>query len=201
MSTFPYAGEKTARLFRRLFRRPEDARTRAIVATLREVPLFRHFSGGVLWDLAEAVHPRAYRRDEFLYYERDPGLGLYIIEKGRVRLLVEDEGGGVHELRQVGEREVFGKLSLLGDFRRMETAQAVTDTQVLGVFRPDLKTLLKRHPVAGAALVEALARNLAAMQVELLGQFATRDGKVDARRLIDGIGVRIDAAGLPEAAR
>jgi CRP/FNR family cyclic AMP-dependent transcriptional regulator len=190
--------ERTARLFRHLFRREEDARTRAIVATLREVGLFRNFSRSALRDLAEAVHQRDYRRDEFMYYERDPGLGLYVVQRGRVRLLVEDEAGAVHELRQVSEHDVFGKLSLLGDFRRMETAQAVTDTRLLGLFRPDLRTIIKRHPATGAAFVEAMARNLAASQIELLHLVAGKEGKVGARRLLEGVSTRVDASG-PDA--
>ena len=180
-------------LLGRMFRREDDATLREVVTTLKEVPLFRSFSRSALRDLAEAVHRRDYRRDEFMYYERDPGLGLYIVQRGRVRLLVEDEAGSVHELRQVSEHELFGRLSLLGDFRRMETAQAVVDTRVLGFFRPDLRTIVKRHPATGAAFIEALAHNLAATQAELVRFIAERDGKVAARRILDGIGTRVDA--------
>lgn len=196
----PHTIQKGQRLFTRMFRREEDARTRDVAATLKTVPLFHDFSRGALRDLAEAVHQRDYRRDEFIYYERDPGLGLYIVQRGRVRLLVEDERGAVHELRQVGERDVFGKLSLLGDFRRMETAQAVTDTRVLGLFRPDLKTIIKRYPGTGAMVVEALARNLATAQVELTRFVAEKEGKVQAQRILDDISRRIDRtdAGTPE---
>lgn len=184
---------RTAGLFRKVFRRSDDARLRQIAATLKETPLFRGFSRSALVDLAEAVHPRDYRRDEFLYYERDPGLGLYIVQHGRVRLLVEDEAGAVHELRQVKEHEVFGRYSLVGDFRRMETAQAVTDVRVLGFFRPDLRTIVKRHPATGAAILEALAHNLAATQTELLRLVAEKDGRVAARRALDEVATRVEA--------
>jgi CRP-like cAMP-binding protein len=143
-------------------------------------------------DLAEAVHTRDYRSDEFIYYEKDPGLGMYIVGRGRVRLLVEDSNGAIHELRQVVDNEVFGKLSLLGDFRRVDTAQAVMDTRVIGLFRPDLKTIIKRHPSAAAAILDVLARNLASTQCELIRVLAEKDGKVEAMRLVDGATARID---------
>ena len=183
-----------------MFRREQDTRIRGIVGTLRETPLFRGFSRTVLNHLAEAVHVRDYRRDEFLYYERDPGLGLYIVHQGRVRLLVEDEDGGVHELRQVSQGEIFGRLSLLGDFRRMETAQAITDTRVIGLFRPDLHSILKRHPATGAALLERLVHHLATTQTELLRFVARREGKVAARRLLNDISLRVDGKGADHAA-
>lgn len=155
-----------------------------VVNTLREVPIFQHFPRGVLYDLAELVHLRTYKRDEFIYYERDPGIGFYIVQHGRVRLLTED-GRGVHELRQVSEYELFGELSVLGDFRRMETAQAVTEVEVLGFFSPDLTSMLKRNPRAGADVLAALARYVAARQVALVERIAERSGKVEAMQMLD----------------
>jgi len=172
-------------LYRRMFRRQEDARTREIVEVLRHVTLFKGFSGSTLRELAEVIHYRDYKRDEFLYYERDPGLGLYIVQRGRVRLLTEAGEDGVHELRQVTEHECFGELSLLGEFRRMETAQALTETKVLGFFSPDLKTMLNRNPSAGAMVVLALARHLATRQVALIQHVTDNQGKDVALRLLD----------------
>ena len=180
-------------VYRRMFQRQEDARTREVVEVLKQVSLFKGFSRSALRELAEVMHPRDYRRDEFLYYENDPGLGLYIIQHGRVRLLTEDEDGTVQELRQAAENEFFGTLSLLGESRRMETAQAVTETRVFGFFSPDLKTMLKRNPSVGAVAVTALARHLAARQAALMQQMAQDRGKVAALRLLDGAAQQAEA--------
>ena len=179
--------------YRRFSRPREDERTREIVGTLQEIPAFQDFSRSALKRLADALHRRTYKRDEFLYFEGDPGLGLYIVQRGRVRLLVEDEQGAAHELRQVGEYEFFGEEPILGDFQRSETAQALTDTQVLGFFRPDLANLVKRHPRVGAGVLTVLARHLARQQAALLHLLAERDGRLGAMRL------RHAATRLPEA--
>lgn len=171
-----------------------DPKTQEVIDTLQQVAIFRNLPRIALRDLAEAVHRRDYKRDEFLYYERDPGLGMYVVQHGRIRLLMEDDSGSVHELRQVGEHEFFGKLSLLGDFRRVETAQAITETRVLGFFRPDLKTIVKRRPVSGAAILEALSRNLAAMEAELVRVLIEKDGKIEALRMVDNAAARVDRA-------
>lgn len=176
--------------YRRMFQRQEDARTRAVVDVLKQMPLFEGLAWGTMWELAEVLHQRRYKRDEFIYYEHDPGIGLYIVQQGVVRLLAEDENGNVHELRQVGDHDFFGALSLMGDFRRMETAQAATETYVLGLFSPDLKTLLKRNPSVGAAVMAALAKHLAEQQVELVQRLAKNEGAVSARRLLRGTAKR-----------
>lgn len=194
--------DRMRRLWQRVLRRDADARTREVVATLRQVPLFQHLAHGALQELAEVVHLRDYRRDEFVYYERDPGLGLYIIQRGRVRLLVEDERGTVHELRQLGPHEIFGKLSVVGDFRRMETIQVVTEARLLGFFRPDMKMLLKRHPATGTAVLEALVRTLAVEQAALIQRIAAQEGPLEALRWRDGLGAVLrEDLFHPDAAR
>ena len=178
------------RTYRRLTRRSEDAYEREAVATLAEAPVFQGVPRRALRALAETVHARTFRREEFLYYEDDPGLGLYVVQSGRVRLLTESESGELNELRQAGPGEVFGDLSLLGDFPRMETAQAVVEADVLGFFRPDLKTMRKRHPRAAAAVVEALAQHLARRQVEMVRLVAEGGGRLRAKRMIEGAALR-----------
>jgi CRP-like cAMP-binding protein len=190
------------RTYRRLVRRNEDARVREAAAVLGEAPVFQGVPRRALRALAEAVHARTFRREEFLYYEGDPGLGLYVVRDGRVRLMAEDEKGELHELCQAGPGTVFGDLALLGDFPRMETACAVVETQVLGLFRPDLKTMRKRHPRAAAAVVEALARHLARRQVEVSRLVAEDEGRLQAKRLLERAALRSGEAGnlrpLPE---
>lgn len=192
MSAFNILASSLRTGYRRAFRQEEDVRSREVVSILRQVPVFSNLSGRVLRELAEAVHNRTYRRDEILYYEGDPGLGLYIIRQGRVRLLVEDEDGNVHELRQLGESEIFGELSLFGDLRRNATVQALTETHVLGFFRPDLHTLIKRNPQAAAAVTAALAQYMAARQVELMRVMTARENKIAAATLVHGAVIRAD---------
>lgn len=184
---------------RALFTREKDPKRREVIEALKQVPLFRSLPSGAVRDLADAIHLRDYKRDEFIYYERDPGLGMYVVQRGRVRLLVEDESGTVHELRQVGDHEFFGKLSLLGDFRRTETAQAITETRVMGFFRPDLKSILKRYPASGAALIEAIARNLAAMETEIIRVLVEKDGKLEAMRMVDNASARVNRMSVESA--
>ena len=173
LRTVYQAGE---RLYRRLFRRGLDTRTREIVKVLKSVPALEHLSKRAALAMAEAVHRRTYQRGESLYYQGDPGLGLYIVERGTVRLLTEPEPGLTRELRTAEAPSVFGVLSILGDFRRMETAETVTETRVLGFFRPDLKNVSRRDPKAGAHITMALARWIAAQHVDLIEHLAERDG-------------------------
>ena len=155
-------------LYRRLFRRAEDAHTRAVRDVLGRVPLFQSISPTTLYDLAEIMHQRTYRPGEPIYLEGDPALGLFVVEAGEVRLLTEGGGGAMHELRRVGPDASFGERSAVCDVRRQETAQAISETRVLGFFRPDLDALINRNPAAAAEVLRALAGYLTLWQGALV---------------------------------
>lgn len=183
MATARSIWTRIRRLVERMFRRSENAHTQAVVETLKRVAVFQGLPSSVLYELAESVYVRTYRRDEFLYYEHDPGLGMYIVEQGSIRLVCENDGALV-ELRHVTAYESFGLRAMLGDFRRLESAQAVTDSRVLGFFNPNLRMMLNRSPKAGALVTAALARHMAEQQMSLMEVLAEREGKEEARRLL-----------------
>lgn len=166
-----------SRLYERLFQRRLDPRTREIVEVLQSVPALGHLSSRALYAIAGVAHRRTYRRGESLYFEGDPGLGLYILERGRIRLSTDIDPGHSQKLRELEATEMFGVFSLLGDFRRLETAETLTEARVLGFFRPDLKNVMRRDPRAGAEISMALARHVAAQHVELIRLLEARDGR------------------------
>ncbi|WP_022835944.1 Crp/Fnr family transcriptional regulator [Salisaeta longa] len=171
------------RLYRRLTASSSTNEWQPIMDALHAVGPFHDCSLRTLRHVAQMGHPRRYRRGEALYYEGDPGLGLYVVQEGRVRLSAEDEPGHVQELAQVGPATLLGGASLVGDFRRMETAEAVTEAVVFGFFKPDLKGLMRRHPTAAAEFLRALAAWGTAQHVALVEQFAAQEGAGAALRV------------------
>jgi CRP-like cAMP-binding protein len=180
MSSFRTAAQTARRLYQRMFRRQASERIRDVITTLAQVPAFATCTKSTLRAVAESMHRRTYRRDEYLYYEGDPGLGLYVIRQGRVRLLAEGADDGRAEIGQLGPHGLFGTLSIFGDFRRLETVQAMTEASVVGFFQPDLKNLTKRNPKAGAEITMLLARHLAEEHVDLVDAMAHEVGRSSA---------------------
>jgi len=180
MSSFRTAAQTARRLYQRMFRRQASERIRDVITTLAQVSAFATCTKSTLRAVAESMHRRTYRRDEYLYYEGDPGLGLYVIRQGRVRLLAERADDGRAEIGQLGPHGLFGTLSIFGDFRRLETVQAMTEASVVGFFQPDLKNLTKRNPKAGAEITMLLARHLAEEHVDLVDAMAHEVGRSSA---------------------
>ena len=166
----------------RLLRRREDESLRRIADFLAAVPLFAPLPRGMQFQLADAMHVRTYRRDEVLYFEGDPGIGLYIVMRGSVQLFVRDEEEEDQPVRVVSDHDVIGANGLMGGatLRRAETARATVDTEVLGLFSPEFRTLQRRHPKTGAAVYSLLARHFALCFTEARMLLAEREGRVVA---------------------
>lgn len=148
-------------------------------ATLEQVAAFSELKGSVIEHLAEVMHFRDYRAKEFLYHEDDPALGLYIVQKGCVCLSKLDQDGDSHEMRIVDHNDMFGEGSLIGNLRRFETAQVTTDSRLLGLFKPDLVSLLRRFPNSGTDILLALSDRFVSRQEGLWKLLSELDGGID----------------------
>ncbi len=152
----------------RMIQRQEDERTRHIVDTLQSVSLFETVTRGALREISQLVHPRDFLPGEVIYHVRDPGLGLYIVQRGSVQLLVGTETEKVVELGRVEAFEVFGVMSLFSESRRLETARAIEDTRVLGLFTSDLEALMHHSPTVAARVSFAVARHVSSLHYSMV---------------------------------
>jgi len=121
------------------------------------------------YEFLQLCHRRKYKENEYIYYQNDPGTGMYFIEEGSVRLEVVNDlddpetGQVTYDLQAPN---VFGSLSIGYDLRRMSSAKCLTDCMLLGFFKPDFETLKKRHPQIAVKFLEAIS-SLAMKQLEI----------------------------------
>ncbi|MEM6784273.1 MAG: cyclic nucleotide-binding domain-containing protein [Bacteroidota bacterium] len=178
---------------RRVFRQQIDPRLDAAVDLLGASDLFTCLRRADLYDLARHVHRRDYNHGEVVYYERDPGLGLYLVVHGAVVLRSSDPGTEDDPdediVHRIGPGGTFGERALLGEHHRATRAEAVTDTRLLGFFRPDFKTLIKRHPRLGTQVAIAVGQYIAAREALLRNALVAADAPAAVHRLVYGLRV------------
>ena len=113
------------------------------------------------YELLQLCHRRKYKEGEYIYYQNDPGTGMYFIEEGTVRLAVSDGTDGSEDLSQYHvdllAPSEFGTMSIGYDIRRLSSAQCQTECTLLGFFKPDFETLKKRHPETAVKFLEAVS--------------------------------------------
>ena len=131
------------------------ATDRADADLLDSIPLFEDLSSRELDAIRRLLHRRDYVAGESIFVQGEPGLGMYIIERGVVSIQSEPSG---RELVELTDGDFFGEIALLNEVIRTATARAKTDCTLLSLFQPDLLGLLDRNPRLGVKVLLALAR-------------------------------------------
>lgn len=122
--------------------------------TLRSIPIFSELGRRELAAVERILHKREYAEGELIFRQDEPGLGMYIIESGRVSIQTDESHNSMTEL---GDGEFFGELPLLDGGSRSGTAVAKTPCRIFGFFQPDLFSLIERNPRLGVKIVLSLA--------------------------------------------
>ena len=147
-------------LWRNLFsgKNIQDGSTEAV---LSRVPAFSDLSARELRGVAAIVHKRVYKSGEPVFYQGDPGLGMYIIREGEVSIRIAEREGEEKELAVLTDGDFFGELALLDESPRSASALCKTDCSLIGFFRTDLFELIEQKPDLGIKIVLKLAEILA----------------------------------------
>ena len=128
---------------------------------LSKVPAFANLSARELRGVAAIVHKREYKAGEPVFFQGDPGLGMYIIQEGEVSIRISEREGEEKELAVLGEGDFFGELALLDESPRSASAICRTDCSLIGFFRTDLFELIKEKTDLGIKILLKFAEILA----------------------------------------
>ena len=128
-----------------------------VLQVLGQVPIFENLTPKELKDLARLTHERFYKANEPVFKKLAPSEGMYVILKGIVEIKDPDSNTTFATL---GSGDFFGELALLDEEPRSAMAVATEASELVGFFRTDLLTLMKRGPELGNKILLNLSRIL-----------------------------------------
>ena len=159
-------------VFRRLQERVRSGCAEEETATyklLQNVSIFRQLSGRELHKIEERLYgPRDWRARETIINQGDPGLGMYIVVSGQVRVAQLGDDGVEQPLATLTRGDFFGEQALIDQSPRPASAYAVQPCSLLVFCRPDLLEFLEGNPPLAAKVVEGLAQAVSADAPELI---------------------------------
>ena len=129
----------------------------SIEEMLSKIPVFEKLLVKELRQVASIVHRRQYVKGEFVFYQGDPGLGMYVIEKGKVGIVVVGDDGAQKEIAEMSDGDFFGEIALLDESARSASVIVKEDSELIGFFRPDLFEIIEKTPKTGLKIVVKLA--------------------------------------------
>src|SRR5687768_18516714 len=103
---------------------------------------------------------RSFKRGEMLFRKDDPGMHLYVVLAGAVKIALPGEFGQEALVSIMRPGDFLGELSLFDGSPRSASATALEDTRAALLARDDFLTFLEAHPAAVRVVLDALPRTI-----------------------------------------
>jgi CRP/FNR family transcriptional regulator, cyclic AMP receptor protein len=127
---------------------------------LRDIPLFSCLGDEELTHLESVAVKRAYPKNTILISEGDKGDQLYVIRRGKIKVVVTDDSGRERVISLLGPGEHFGEMALIDGESRSATIVTTEPTQLLTIRREDFLKILTSHPDLMFSLLKVMTKKV-----------------------------------------
>ena len=125
---------------------------------LKRVGLFSCLEDRYLKHISEFCVRRTFKKGDVILNQGDPGIGLYIIVSGKVKITKELAKRDIIEVAIHGPGEFVGEMTVLDNAPRSASVIALENTDCLVLTAWDFKARLKAHPEIALALLPVVVR-------------------------------------------
>lgn len=138
------------------------------LTVLERAPFFAKLNEVDREDLAANGALRRYAAGAELVKEgQRPGVGLYVLLKGHVRVSLATAQGVMRMLSTLGPGEIFGEMALVDDKPRTATVTAIEPALALIITIADFRAALERNPAAAMSLLQMLTERIRHIEIAL----------------------------------
>jgi CRP/FNR family transcriptional regulator len=139
----------------------------AVVSTLRSCQLFAGLPSLDLTDIADFTVVKSLGKGEYLFRERDPSHGFYIVQSGSINVHRVNATGKEQVIHVYRAGESFAEGTLATESGYPADARALEPSQVLLVQKPGFLTLLRHKPELSLRIVGAMSLHLRVLICQL----------------------------------
>jgi CRP/FNR family transcriptional regulator, cyclic AMP receptor protein len=111
-----------------------------------QTPLFEGFSQDELAAILRGLKFLSFEPGDVLVGEGAPGDSMFIIASGTVKAYVRDPKGAYLKVKELGEGEFFGEISVITGKPRTATITAAGEVEVLELDKATLDSITHGHP-------------------------------------------------------
>jgi CRP/FNR family transcriptional regulator len=110
--------------------------------------------------LSKLVVGHAFKAGEFVFWEGDGPAHFYVVASGRVKVFKHSSLGKEFVVAFFGAGEVFGEVAVFEERPYPASAQAISDTEVLGIGKDKFLAFLSGHPEVSLRIINMLGGRL-----------------------------------------
>ncbi|KAI9747006.1 MAG: phosphatidylcholine and lysophosphatidylcholine phospholipase [Lichina confinis] len=139
---------------------------------------------------------------QVIYHQKEESDAIYIVLNGRLRLILEKDGGEMRALGEFGQGESVGELEVLTDTTRPGTLHAIRDTELAKFPKSLFNTLALEHPGITIQISKIIASRMRTLVEDRLIEAGDRTATVGNKRANSTMNLRTVAilpvtAGVP----
>lgn len=108
--------------------------------------------------ISEITHTRKYETGEKIFVQGDPGIGLYIVQEGIIKIYQTDKFSNDREIIEFAKGDFFGDMALFDNEIRSATAVSHTESKLIVIFKPDLDNFIDRNPSLGINILRSISQ-------------------------------------------
>ena len=135
---------------------PHAARTELLKKSL----LFSSLKEDEINELSTLATERGFKTGEFVFWEGDTANYFYIVVEGRIKIIKHSSLGKEFIIAFFDPGEMFGEVAVFEGKSYPASAQAATDTKVLGIKKDDFLSFLSSHSQVAVGIINVLAGRL-----------------------------------------
>jgi CRP-like cAMP-binding protein len=137
------------------------------IRLLSLVDIFEPLSTGEIEQLNNQLPSIHLKRGEIFYTPEERSEGLFVLEKGKVRIFRTTPDGREFTLAIVESGTVFGEMALTAQQLEGAYAQAMEPSEVSTMAREDLERLVVQKPEVGLQIMQLLSERLRRYETRL----------------------------------
>jgi len=119
-----------------------------------------------------------------IFRQAGPADAVFYIQKGRIKIVVTSKQGKEAVVGVLGVGDFFGEGCLIGQPRRLASAKAMTDSEIVRVARTEMVRLLHDEPEFGEVFMRHLLTRNSRVEEDLVDQLFNSSEKRLARTLL-----------------
>jgi CRP/FNR family transcriptional regulator len=127
---------------------------------LRRSSIFASLNDDELGELADLAIERSFVSNEFIFWDGDTPEWFYIVAEGKVKVLKHSSLGREFIIAFFSPGEIFGEVAVFENKPYPASAQAVSETKVVGIKREDLLSFLANSPQVALRIINVLGERL-----------------------------------------
>jgi CRP/FNR family cyclic AMP-dependent transcriptional regulator len=136
---------------------------------LRNIPIFANLDDEAISQLAAVGVIRSYPKNTVIIREGDYSDSIFLINSGKVKVLISNSEGHELILSLLGSGEHFGELSLIDSQPRSATVVSMESVHFTVITKPDFDRCLAKNPSIASLIMAGLVKRMRSANMKIEG--------------------------------